>query len=70
MYQKPLSYGHLAIRDKMLVPNGVRYRGVPLHSAKTKITSVWLRAGNSAHTIILSELVVASSFFVLHVVIY
>ena len=32
MYRKPLSWGHLAIADKMLVPNGVRYRGVPLYS--------------------------------------
>ena len=23
--------GHLAMTDKMLVPNGVRYRGVPLY---------------------------------------
>ena len=28
IYRKPLSWGHLAIRDKMLVPSGVRYAGV------------------------------------------
>ena len=28
---KALSWGHLAITDKMLVPEGVRYRGVPLY---------------------------------------
>ena len=32
IYRKPLSSGHLAITDKMLGPNGVRYRGVPLYS--------------------------------------
>ena len=32
IYRKPLSWGHLAITDKMLVPEGVRYRGVPLYS--------------------------------------
>ena len=30
MVIKPLSWGHLAMRDKKLVPNGVSYRGVPL----------------------------------------
>ena len=29
--RKPLSWGHLAITDKMLVPKGVHYRGVPLY---------------------------------------
>ena len=33
-YRKPLSYGHPAIMDKMLVPNGVRYREVPLYHNK------------------------------------
>ena len=28
--QKPLSQGHLTIRDKMLVPNGVCYKGALL----------------------------------------
>ena len=31
IYWKPLSLGHLAITDKILVPNGVRYRGVSLY---------------------------------------
>ena len=30
VYRKPLGLEHLALRDKMLVPNGVRHRGVPL----------------------------------------
>ena len=34
IYRKPLSWGHLAIRDKILVPNGVHYRGVPLYLFK------------------------------------
>ena len=32
IYRKPLSWGHLAITDEMLVPKGVRYRGVPLYT--------------------------------------
>ena len=32
IYRKSLSWGHLAIRNKMLVPNGVHYRGVPLYT--------------------------------------
>ena len=39
IYRKPLSCGHLAITDKMLVPKGVRYRGVPLYS-KCKSDSI------------------------------
>ena len=31
VYWKPLSLGRLAKRDKMLVPNGAGYRGVPLY---------------------------------------
>ena len=31
IYRKPLSWGHLAITDEMLVPKGVHYRGVPLY---------------------------------------
>ena len=31
IYRKPLSWGHLARVDKMLVPKGVRYREVPLY---------------------------------------
>ena len=32
IYWNSLGLGHLSIADKILVPNGVHYRGVPLHS--------------------------------------
>ena len=31
IYRKPLSLGHLTIRDKILLPNGVHYKGAPLY---------------------------------------
>ena len=31
IYQKPLSWGHIALKDKMLVPNGGCYREVLLY---------------------------------------
>ena len=38
IYRKPLSWGHLAITDEMLVPKGVHYRGVPLYFAMETCT--------------------------------
>ena len=32
IYWNSLGLGHLGIADKILVPNGVRYRGVPLYN--------------------------------------
>lgn len=33
-----MSLGHLAIRDKILIPNGIRYRVVPLYMHSAQLT--------------------------------
>ena len=51
IYQKPLSWRHLAITEKMLVPKGIRYGGVPLQSSDFTLLTVQCTYNHTTDTV-------------------
>ena len=61
IYRKPFDLGHLAIKEKSVGPNGVRYRGVPLYKDNDgqlplRIFSFDFKPGNSIPTEFFTEI--------------